>query len=242
MYNGKTTSLKTVLWKIMNNKLASELSYDLAAEYILEGIRLIGAPLSLISKVSSPIKIVNYKAALPTDLVELKAIRAMTDKDSIEFDTIPLTTATDPFHGDIACRSNEAESDYEVTYVVESGIIKTSFEEGFVQVAYKALPIDEEGYPLVPDNQKVLLALEYYTLFRYLEPLWTIGKITDKAFNYIDTKKCWYMGAAQADMQLSGYDHVEAMMNTINRLIINTNAQSNFYKGSGIKERFKRYS
>lgn len=239
MYNGKVKSLKTILWKVMNNPLAVELSYDLAAEYALEGIKLIGAPLSLVNRVSNPIKLESHKAALPLDMVELKQVRYFFNIDDDDSCKIAMTLATDTFHNSIICEENDG---CEFTYVAEEGIIKTSLLDGYVQVAYRALPIDENGFPLIPDNQKVLLAIEYYILFRFLEPLWMIGKITDKAFSYIDQKKCFYLPSASNDMKIQNYDHVEAIMNGINRIITQPSAHSNFFKGTGEKERLRRYS
>ena len=69
-----------------------------------------------------------------------------------------------------------------------------------------------------------------------------MGKITDKAFHYIEQKRHFYMGGADTSMKLAGIDHLESIMNTINRLIINTNAHNDFYKGSGAKERLRRFN
>ena len=246
MYNGKTVSLKRVLWTVMNNPLATDITYNLAAEYALEGIRLIGAPLSLVNKVTHPpLQIVSHKAALPEELVEIRGVRAMTDKDSAESEKFAMTYASDLYHANLECEDDTNCIDglgLELTYTVDMGIIKTSFAEGFVEVAYKSLPVDDEGFPLLPDNQKVLLAIEYYILERYLFNIWTLGKITDKAYEAINQKKLWYMGAASSDMQIQSYDHVEAIMNSINRIIINSHAQSNFFKMAGKKERLRRYN
>jgi hypothetical protein len=238
MYNGNVKSLKTVLWKVMNHPLAAELNYDLAAEFALEGIRLIGAPLSLVNRVSEPIKLQSHKAALPIDIVELKQVRYFYNIDDDESCKISMTLATDTFHNKVLCDTDDG---CEYTYVAEEGIIKTSLNDGYVEVAYRALPIDEDGFPLIPDNQKVLLAIEYYILFRYLGPLYDIGKITDRAWNRIETSKCFYISSASNDMKIQNYDHVEAIMNGINRIITQPAAHSNFFKGTGIKEQFKRY-
>ena len=69
-----------------------------------------------------------------------------------------------------------------------------------------------------------------------------MGKIPDKVFHYIDQKKCFYMGASNTSMQLQGIDHLESVMNAVNRLIINDKAFDNFYKGAGMRERIKRYN
>lgn len=244
MYNNSTTSLKQILWKVMNNPLVYDLTYELAAEYAIEAIRLVGATLGYVDKVTDPLlAIVDYKAVLPADIVLVRGIRAFTKRDESENKAIAMTYATDLYHNSSSCYSNSNRGDIglEITYTIQSNIITTSFPDGFVEVAYQALPTDEDGFPLIPDNQDFLLAVEYYILFRYLEPLWMIGKITDKAFDYINTKKCWYIGAASSDMKIANMDHVEAMMNSINRLIINTNAQQNFFKFMGQKEHLRRY-
>ena len=113
--------------------------------------------------------------------------------------------------------------------------------DGCIQIGYKAIATDEEGYPLIPDNQKVQLALEYYILSRYLEPLWMMGKITDKAFEYIQQKRYFYVPSAYTSLTMPGMDKMESMMNAINRLIINTTAHQNKFKKLGEKERLRKY-
>ena len=236
MFNGTNVSLKAVLWKVMNNPLAADLTYDLAAEYAIEGIKLIGAPLSLVNIVSPPIQLQSHKAALPINIVDLKQVRYMVSSDDDNACKIALTRATDSFHN--SCSQKDCDS----TYIAQQGIITTGFKDGFIEVAYEALPIDKDGFPLIPNNVKVLLAIEFYILERFLFPLYTIGKITDKAYHVISQKKDWYMGAANTNMQIQSYDHVESIMNGINRIIINSNAHSNFFKGMDKKERIKKYN
>ena len=45
MDNGLNTSLGSIIWRVLKNKLAADLTYDDAAEYALEALKLIGAPL-----------------------------------------------------------------------------------------------------------------------------------------------------------------------------------------------------
>jgi len=240
MYNGTNVSLKTILWKVMNNPLASDLSYELAAEYAVEALRLVGAPFVLEPKdPPSTINIVNYKGAMPLDIIELTGLKGIIETEDETFYEVALTYATDSFHQSAGCDSN---CPTEATYTVNNGVIKTSFQTGRVQVSYRALPVDEDGFPLIPNNQKMILAVEYYILYKFLEPLWIIGKISDKAFNHISQQKHWYMGAAGSDLKLAGYDHIEAVMNTINRLIVDSDAHRRFFRNSGQKERLKRFN
>ena len=242
MYNGKTTSLKTVLWKVLNNPLASEITYEQAGEFAIEAIRLIGAPLQYIDRVTPPIQVIEHKAVLPSNYLFIRQVRFMTNSDNYESDTLALTYATDTFHPNFKCVEEGCEDFREMTYTIQGGIITTSFSDGYVQASYKALATDEDGFPMVPDDQDTLLAIEYYILFRFIEPLWIVGKITDKAFEYIVQQKSWYLGAANTSLQIASIDHLEAITSTINRLILNSTAHDSFYKGQGKRERIKKYN
>jgi len=226
----------------MLHPLAAQLTYEDAAEYAIEAIRLLGAPLALLDKVTKPpITINSYKAALPADLLNFKGVRLLKSKEDHGLPDIALRYATDIYHKGLNCSTEDNCSTTEYTYTVQNGVIFTSFEEGEIEISYKSLPVDDDGFPLIPNNQKTKLAIEYYVLYRFLEPLYDIGKITDKAFNRIEQNKCWYIGSANSSLLLQGPDHVESIMNSINRLIINDQAFKNFHKGAGERERLKRY-
>jgi len=246
MYNGKTISLKHILWKVLNHPLAAELSYDQAAEFAVEAIDLIGAPLGYIDKVSEPLVQINkYKGAMPLDYVQIRGARRIQNLDNFNRHAIPLTHTTNLYNKSEKCSEqsiDDCETIQEFTFKVENGVMFTSFEEGQVEVAYKALPVDDDGYPLIADNPKYKLAIEYYILCRYIEPLYDIGKITDKAYNRICQNKDWYIAGAQSSMQLASIPHLESTMNAINRLIVNDQAYKNFYKFFGQQERIRKYS
>ena len=55
-----------------------------------------------------------------------------------------------------------------------------------------------------------------------------MGKIQDKVFSYIEQKRHFYLGQAENSMKLQGMDHLESMMNALNRIIINDQAHENF--------------
>lgn len=244
MYNSKTISLKEILWKVFRNPLAAELNYEDAADFTVEAIRLIGAPLSYVNKVTPVLEIQNHKVLLPYDFIYINGIRYIDDPSNLKETSISLTYATDIYHDDKGCNTieNNCHDIDDFTYSIQNSIVFTSKQSGYIQVSYKGLNIDDEGYPLIPDDEKTKMAIEYYILFRFLEPLWLMGKITDKAFEYINQKKLWYMGAAQTSLQLQGMDHLEATMNSINRLIVNSLSHEVGFKGMGKKERLKRYS
>lgn len=241
MTNSQYNSLGTIIWSILKNPLASELTYEEAAEYALECIKLLGAPVIYLNKLEK-LNLTSYKAQLPCDLLYIEGVEYF---DGGTTEPIAMREATNIYHLDTDEFSNEnSQKNHnrnEFTYKIQNGIIFTSMCDGCVQIAYKAIATDEEGYPLIPDNQKVQLALEYYILSRYLEPLWMMGKITDKAFEYIQQKRYFYVPSAYTSLTMPGMDKMESMMNAINRLIINTTSHQNKFKKLGEKERLRRY-
>lgn len=252
MYNGKVISLGRIIWKVMKHSLASELSYEEAAEYALEFIKLVGTPLAYSNVISEPIPISLYKSRLPDDVILVKGIKYIC-RECSDDEAIAMTEATDIYHrgsqpvskliNDYQSTSYpEVNSNQGYTYVIEKGVIKTSMEDGCIVISYKGLNIDDNGFPLVPDNEPFKMGMEYYILHRYLEPMWLAGKVTDKAFNYIEQKRHWYTASADTSMKMPSIDGMEAIMNGINRLIINTTAHENFFRTYGEKERLKKYN
>jgi hypothetical protein len=242
MINGKTVSLKSVLWKVFRNPYITDTSYDEAAEFAIEALELIGTPFIKVNKVSDLIEIKEYKAFLPDDLLEIRGVRVINNDQNFTDQSIALTASSDLYHHGILC--DDPEDDRfrkELTYEIQQNKIITDMEEAHIQISYKALDTDNDGFPNVPDNRKVKLALEYYILYRILEPYADLGKVPGRAFSRIEQNRDWYIGAAQSDTTVKNIDHLQSTMNAINRLIINDTAHSNFFKGAGKQEQIKRY-
>jgi hypothetical protein len=176
------------------------------------------------------------------------------DTNDTEFSTsdhfIAMREATDVYHFDPNEHENEQDTEFnlrgnhrrsEFTYKVQRGIIFTSMKDGCVEIAYKGIAVDEDGFPLIPDNEKVCIAMEYYILSRYLEPLWLMGKLTDKAFEYIQQKRYFYMPSAFTALQMPNEDMLESTMNSINRLILSKTMHEKFYKKMGEQERIRKF-
>lgn len=235
MVNGKLVSIGEIIWRVLRNPLAQDLSYEQAAEFAIEYIRLIGAPLSF-ENVTQTLKVIDFKSYLPSDLINIKGVR-YTGCDGCD-DGIAMRYATDIYH-----TSNNKENNFsEYTYIVQNCVLITSFKEGFIEISYTAISKDEKGFPLIPDNESYKMGLEYYILDRYLEPLWMIGKISDKAFNYIKQERHWFLGQAENSMKLQGIDQLESMMNALNRIIIQDQSYETFYKNFGQKENIRKYN
>lgn len=234
MMTGKTVSVGNILWRVLKQPIVQDLKYEDAAEYAIEYLRLIGAPLSFEDKVER-IKLSNYKALLPVNLINIRGIQY---SDCECEGGIAMRYASDIYHTAInGCEPGGQE----YTYITQNNVVTTSMKDGWINISYSAISTDEFGYPLIPDNESFKVALEYYIIHRTLEGLWSMGKITDKVFQYYEQKRHYYSAQATNSMTIKNMDQMETMFNALNRMIIDVNPQQTFYKNFGVKETIKQH-
>lgn len=135
-----------------------------AIEYLSSALRLLKVPAILEPEIDEG-EVVDYRYELPCDIESLSLLEyAPTDGDSEKIyetgskDFKDLTTAS------------ARESTYEVKYyqVIGDKWIQLSFESGHIKVHYKRYPLNSEGLPVVPDNEKVIEYCSWFILMRLL--------------------------------------------------------------------------
>ena len=236
MVTGKMCSVGNILWKVLKQPIVQDLKYEDAAEYAIEYLRLIGAPLAFEDKVIR-IKLNNYKGLLPSNLITLKGIEYADCECN---GGVAMRYASNIYHTDIENDRNCKNTTQEYTYITQNNVITTSMKDGWINISFNAIATDDFGYPLIPDNESFKVGLEYYIIHRTLEGLWSMGKITDKVFQYYEQKRHYYSAQATNSMTIKNMDQMETMMNAVNRMIINVNPQETFYKNFGVKETIKQ--
>lgn len=98
------------------------------------------------------IEVENYIAKLPCHTKALEGISHNGER-LYNAETINATTHCDSY------------VDSEKSYTFSSiGVITLPFEEGTIRVHYKTLPLDCDGFPLIPDDEWVIEAIQWYIL------------------------------------------------------------------------------
>jgi len=99
----------------------------------------------------------------------------------------------------------------EATYKLNDSHIFTSFRTGYALISYNAYPFDCEGFPMVPDNIKFKLAVQWHIQERIDYILWRRDAISDKVWQTTSKERDWYMGAAQNEGKMPNIDNLESM-------------------------------
>ena len=153
----------------------------------------------------------------------------------------PLKYGTSTFPKDIHCNScvneNATGDDW---YIIENGYIKTSFKTGEVCMSYMAFPIDEDCYPLVPDDISFKEAMFWYVYKKLI----LLGK--NKGMNGIDytfAEKQWKYYCTQARNAANYPDLAKytSFMNQWVRLIPEVNHHEFDFGNLGTRETLNRH-
>lgn len=167
----RTTSAGDVIAKIHrdfgNTITLGDWQQD-ALEWMGEALEFIGAGIQL-EKKSDVLEIVSYKSILPSDLIQLIEVfyapGADVEADVPNADKYVLNRSASSAHQGIHTDVRDEEPFvHGESYQLNPDYIHTTFETGFIGVTYLGLPIDANGYPLVPDNVSYKQALTWYVI------------------------------------------------------------------------------
>ena len=124
--------------------------------------------------------------------------------------------------------SNPHNQDFFPKYKLNNNYMFTNFKSGFVEMAYKALPIDDMGMPMVPDEIRFIKAVEWYLISRLDYKRWRATGLPadEKGFAHSDKEAAWYIGSARS----KGLSPNVAMMESIKRMILRSIPKINEFK------------
>ena len=194
--------------KLTRHPLLQDIPFETVVDYTVDFIRIVGTPPSFLDK-TAIIDIVDYRGILPCDYYEMTQVR-LNDGSKRTF-----RYTTDSFH----MSDNKPELS-DLTYKIQGNCIFTApLEQGQIEIAYQAMPMDEEGYPLIPDNSSYSRALEAYIKREWFTILFDQGKLNGQVLARADQEYSFYVGQAQSEIIMPTIDQMEAISNMWNTLL-----------------------
>lgn len=227
-------SIKVILDDLLHHPLLQDLKLERAVAYAVEFIRIVGMPPMFIEK-TEDIEIEEWRGELPCDFykmiqVRLKGVKAPCS-DNYERSGRVFRYSTDSFH-----MSDDKTSHYELTYKLQNRVIFTSIKEGTIEIAYQAIAVDKDGYPLIPENSAFIRALELYIKKQCFTILFDLGKIAQPVLQNVQQEYAWAVGQAQSDIIKPSMDEMEALTNSLNTLLPRVHEHSRGFVTLGQKE------
>ena len=160
--------------------------------------------------------------------------------DGTSASLVPLCYGASTFPASIHCVDcvNEV-SNAKDSYIIDYNYIKTSFASGQVCLSYTAFPVDEDCFPLVPDDISYKEAMFWYIFKQLL--LGGYDKPNNKIdYNYADQKWMKYCSQARANANFPDIEKMQSFMDQWVRLVPDVNAHSLFFEEFNYRENLNR--
>ena len=223
-------SIKVIFDKIMRHPLLQDLPIETIVDYSIDFMRIVGVPSMFEEKVEK-VEVINYRAPLPCDYYQMIQIRALDPNYNI---LGAFRYSSDSFH------MSDTKPEYaDYSYKVQGNIIYLSVPNGLIEIAYQAIPIDSDGYPLIPDNSSFTRALEAYIKKQQFTILFDLGKISNGPLAQIQQDYAWAVGDCQSEFNRLTIDKAESFYNSWRTLIIRSSEHRTGFLHNGTQEKLK---
>lgn len=249
----KYTSIKRVLDNLLDHPMLSGLTLEQAVRYTVRFIEINGMPKLFQDKIGQ-VEIHEFRGVLPCDLISIIQVK---DCDS----GICLRSMTDHFpkgmheirHKKERPRMNregEVPLHYrfaghplyeELTFKTQNRIIFTSFPEGMVEIAYKSIPVDDDGFPLLIDNETYLAALEAYIKKQIFTIKFDQGKIAAHVLENAKQDYCWLAGQLNSEFTIPSTSEMESITRMITASIPRVTEFDDGFRHLGDREYIKTH-
>lgn len=223
--------------KVTRHPLLKDIPFETVIDYAVDFIRIVGVPPSFIEK-TQVIEVTNYRGELPCDFYEMIQVRLAKscDKGFENYKEHPVFRyTTDSFH-----LSTNKTKYTDLTYKIQGSCIFTSpLKDGSIEISYMAMPIDDEGYPLIPDNSAYTRALQAFIKREWFTIQFDQGKINQTIMAKADQDYAWAVGQAQTDLIRPTIDQMQSITNMWNTLIPRHYEHRTGFVNEGTQEHIK---
>ena len=217
--------IRELLSRVLRHKLLQEFTLEQAIQYTKDFIDTFGFP-ELYEHKEAEVDICDYQGTLPCDCISVNAVKDCKTN-------IPLRSMTASFNPGGRYYNHLQQ---EPQYKTHNRIITVSFPEGKVIIAYKAIPVDDEGLPLLIDNSKYLKALELYVKCQLFTMLFDEGKVTQQVLNHTEQEYAWAAGQLEEHFKTPSEAEMQSITNMLHQIIVRDDEFYNRFEILGNKE------
>ena len=217
-----------------------DIPFETVVEHTVDFIQLVGAP-ALYEEKTAIVKVEDWRGALPCDFYKMIQVRVAPTQHNPRWDgdcilPMPLVyrASSHTFH--MSDFKLNAAATGELTYKLQGMMIFTSTKNVDVEIAYSAFAVDDEGYPLLPDNTSFLRGLEYYIKLKWFEMKFDEGEISQAVMDRADQQYCWAVGDAQSEFARLTLDEAETLFNSFKSMLPRNNEHWKAFFTEGAKE------
>lgn len=221
-----------------------DIPFETAVEYAVDFIAILDIP-ALYNEKTAVIKVDDWRGSLPCDFESMIQVRMAPEQRSHKWgDSVYMAARPTYRYSGASFSMSEFKGDgkqiMDFTYKTQGMVIFTSTKDVDLEIAYRAFAIDEEGYPLLPDNPSFLRALENYIKMNWFTVLFDMGKIPSAVLDNTQREYYWAVGEANGDLNKLDLDKAETLFNSFKTLLPRNNEHWRGFFTNGAKEFWRK--
>ena len=238
------TNITRVLDNLLDHPMLSDLTLEQVVRYTIRFIGIFGLNKMYQDK-EADVEIHEFRGLLPCDLISIIQVkdlntnicmRSMTDTFIPGVMPPPPHPAHyTPYIPPVASHHGEA------TFKTQERVIFTSFPEGTIRISYKAIPIDENGFPLLLDNENYLAALEAYIKKQVFTVKFDQGKISTGVLENAKQEYSWLAGQLQSELTIPSYSEMQSITNYITSILPSVKHFDRSFRDLGSREYIRKH-
>ena len=207
----KFKSIKSILAGLYRDLgTNTEINEQDVVEWVAEGLSLIGS-YAQNEEIGVVLDVTNHRVQLPCNFLFLK---------DINYNGKPLSWSNKSAANNYNCPECAIVTcctDY--NFYIQDGYINTSLESGKLCITYLGIPVDEEGFPLVPDDVYFDKALKAYVTYMFDKIQFRKGQLPDAVFKYSEREWLFYVGSARGSANMPNLAKLDQLQKIWVRLI-----------------------
>ena len=217
-------TISDILFRVYRNPLLQNVRKVDVVDHVKAVLKLLNISATFEEK-SMVLTVIDFRVKLPKELHMLKSVTAI---NSNGVPGIRLKTSSDDRV--LQQHSLPDNKPTTVTYKHVPGWLYTDFEMGDVEIIYTAFQVDGSGFPMIPDNESLLLAIENYIKVQYFTILVETGHMSAAILDRADQQYAWYIGQASNYFDTPNANETESIFDAIVRLVPDRDAYFTNFK------------
>lgn len=217
--NTNFQSIKVVVDKLMRHPMLADIPLESIVDYTIDFMEIVGCPTMFLKK-NATIHIEDYRGELPCDFLEINHAR---------YKFLSMRYVTDSYGA-----PHSHSVDY--TFEIKRPFIFTSLKHGDIDIAYTAIGVDEEGYPLIPENSNFTRALISYIKLQHFTILFDMGKLDPKVYANAQQQYAWNVASCETEFNRMNIPEAESFYNSVRNLLLRSHEYNSAFTHTGTKE------
>lgn len=230
------TSVYTIIDKLYRDlSINREINEHNVVSWCNEVLLKVGA-YSQFQEIKDCLELVDGKACLPNGFYRLV---------DIMYDSKPLHWATNTMVANYGCEGcSIPKCCTQHTFYIENNYLITDIKSNESQkicIVYLGMYVDDNGYPMIPDDVYFQEACAKYVTYMLDYQDWRKGQIADKVFQKSEQDYLFYINSARGAANMPTMAQLENLKNIMVRLIPSQNQYNKFFINNSQQERRFKY-